>query len=154
MIALASLVCGLILGFGLLTSGVTQPAKVQEYFDIFGRWDPTLAFAMAAALVVSSTGFWLVRQRTRPMLTAQFLWPTRSDIDRPLVVGSILFGTGAGLVGVCPGAILVNLSTLMPSAVLLVLAMAAGMTIKDLWDRWKPSGVAAGGDPLSVSTDG
>jgi uncharacterized membrane protein YedE/YeeE len=154
MIALASLVCGLILGFGLLTAGVTQPAKVQGFFDIFGRWDPTLAFAMAAALVVSSIGFWLVRQRTRPVLTAQFLWPTRSDIDRQLVVGSILFGIGAGIVGVCPGAVLVNLSTLMPGAVALVLAMAAGMAIKDLWDRWKPSGIVAGNDPLSASTDG
>jgi uncharacterized membrane protein YedE/YeeE len=154
MIALASLVCGLILGFGLLTSGVTQPAKVQGFFDIFGRWDPTLAFVMAAALAVSGMGFALVRQRGRPVLSSRFVWPTRSEIDRPLVVGSILFGTGAGLVGVCPGAILVNLSTLMPSAVVLVLAMAAGMTIKDLWDRWKPSGIAAGGDRLSVSTDG
>lgn len=154
MIAFASWVCGLILGFGLLIAGVTQSAKVQGFFDIFGRWDPTLAFAMTAALAVSSAGFWLVRQRTRPVLTAQFLWPTRSDIDRPLVVGAILFGAGAGIVGVCPGAILVNLSTLMPSAVALVLAMVAGMAIQDLWDRWKPSGIAAGDGPLSASTDG
>jgi uncharacterized membrane protein YedE/YeeE len=154
MIALASLVCGLILGFGLLTAGVTQPAKVQGFFDIFGRWDPTLAFAMTAALAVSGLGFALVRQRTRPVLAAQFLWPTRSDIDRPLIVGSILFGTGAGLVGVCPGAILVNLSTFMPGAVVLVLAMVAGMAIQDLWDRWKSSGVIAGDCALATSTDG
>lgn len=152
MNVLASLVCGLILGFGLLTAGVTQPAKVQGFFDIFGRWDPTLAFAMAAALAVSSAGFWLVRRRTQPLLTARFLWPARSDIDRQLIVGSILFGIGAGMVGVCPGAILVNLSTLMPSAMALALAMAAGMAVKDLWDRWKRSGAA--NDALSASADG
>ena len=154
MIALASLVCGLIFGFGLLTSGLTQPAKVQGFLDIFGRWDPTLAFVMAAALVVASMGFGLVRQRRRPVLTAQLLWPTRRDIDRPLVVGSILFGAGAGMVGVCPGAALVNLSTLTPGAMALVLAMAAGMIVKDLWDGWHPAGIAAGDDPLAASTDG
>jgi uncharacterized protein len=154
MIALASAACGLLFGFGLLIAGMTQPAKVVGFFDIFGRWDPTLAFAMTAALAVSGLGFVLARQRTRPVLCAQFLWPTRSDIDRQLVVGSILFGAGAGLVGVCPGAILVNLSTLMPSAIVLVLAMVAGMAIKNLWDGWKPLGILAGEGPLSGSTDG
>jgi hypothetical protein len=154
MHAFASFGCGLIFGVGLLVSGMTQPDKVLGFLDIFGRWDPTLAFAMTAALVVSGVGFALLGQRTRPVLGARFLWPTRRDIDRPLVVGSILFGAGAGLVGVCPGAILVNLSTLMPSAMALVLAMVAGMIAKDLWERWQPSSIAAGVDPLSASTDG
>jgi uncharacterized membrane protein YedE/YeeE len=109
---------------------------------------------LVVSLVVSSTGFWLVRQRTRPVLTSRFLWPTRSDIDGQLVVGSVLFGAGAGIVGVCPGAILINLSTLAPGALALVAAMAAGMIIKDLWDRLKSSGITVRGDPLSVKTDG
>jgi hypothetical protein len=97
MVALASLLCGLIFGLGLLISGMTQPAKVLGFLDIFGRWDPTLAFVMAAALVVSSVGFSLARQRGRPVLAARLLWPTRTDIDRPLVVGSALFGIGWAL---------------------------------------------------------
>jgi uncharacterized protein len=154
MIALASAVCGLTFGFGLLIAGMTQPAKVLGFFDIFGRWDPTLAFAMAGALAVSGIGFALVRHLGRPLLSTHLVWPTRRNIDRPLVVGSILFGIGAGLVGVCPGAAVVNLAALTPGAVALVLAMAAGMTIKDLWDRWKPSGVAVAGNSLPTATDG
>ena len=68
MVALASLVCGLIFGLGLLISGMTQPAKVLGFLDVFGRWDPTLAFVMAAALMVSSVGFSLARQREQPTL--------------------------------------------------------------------------------------
>jgi uncharacterized membrane protein YedE/YeeE len=130
--ALASFVCGLIFGFGLLISGMTQSAKVLGFLDIFGRWDPTLAFVMASALVVSGIGFALLRQRTRPVLATQYLWPTRTDIDRRLVVGSVLFGIGWGLVGLCPGPALVNLAGLLPTVMVFVLAMAAGMIIKDL----------------------
>ena len=147
-------VCGLIFGFGLLISGMTQPAKVLGFLDIFGRGDPTLAFVMAAALVVSGIGFVLVRQRRRPVLAAQYLWPTRTDIDRPLVVGSVLFGIGWGLVGLCPGPALVNLAGLMPSVMVFVLAMAAGMIIEDQWARRVYSAVAVEDDALSPSTDG
>ena len=152
--ALASFVCGLIFGFGLLISGMTQPAKVLGFLDIFGRWDPTLAFVMTAALVVSGIGFALVRQGKRPVLAAQYLWPTRTDIDRRLVVGSMLFGIGWGLVGLCPGPALVNLAGLTPSVMVFVLAMAAGMIIKDLWDRCVYSAVAVEDDALSPSADG
>ena len=151
--ALASFVCGLIFGFGLLISGMTQPAKVLGFLDIFGRWDPTLAFVMAAALIVSGVGFALVRQGKRPVLAARYHWPTRADIDRPLVVGSVLFGIGWGLVGLCPGPALVNLAGLMPSVMVFVLAMAAGMIIKDLWDRRGPSGIAVVDDALSPPAD-
>jgi len=134
VVTLASFICGLIFGFGLLISGMTQPAKVLGFLDIFGRWDPTLAFVMAAALVVSGIGFALVRRRRRPVLAAQHQWPTRTDIDRPLVIGSVLFGIGWGLVGLCPGPALVNLAGLMPRVLVFVLAMASGMIIKDLWE--------------------
>lgn len=152
--ALASFVCGLIFGFGLLISGMTQPVKVLGFLDIFGRWDPTLAFVMAAALVVSGIGFALVRQGRRPLLATQYLWPTRTDIDRRLVVGSVLFGIGWGLVGLCPGPALVNLAGLMPSVMVFVLAMAAGMIIRDLLARRVPSAVAVEDDALSPSADG
>lgn len=147
MLALASFVCGLIFGCGLLISGMTQPSKVLGFLDIFGRWDPTLAFVMAAALAISGIGFAMVQQRRRPVLAAQHLWPTRTDIDRPLVVGSVLFGIGWGLVGLCPGPALVNLAGLMPSVIVFVLAMAAGMIIKDVSDRLMiPAAAVEGGD--------
>jgi uncharacterized membrane protein YedE/YeeE len=152
LIALASFVCGLIFGFGLLISGMTQPAKVLGFLDILGRWDPTLAFVMVSALVVAGIGFALFRKRERPVLAARYLWPTRTDIDRRLVVGSILFGIGWGLVGLCPGPALVNLAGLMPSLIVFVLAMAVGMIIKDLWERIAPSAIAIADDALS--TDG
>jgi uncharacterized protein len=154
MTALASLVCGTIFGFGLIISGMTQPQKVLGFLDLLGHWDPTLAFVMAAALTVSGIGFALVRRQTRPMLATQHLWPTRTDIDRPLVVGSIFFGVGWGLVGLCPGPALVNLADLSSSVIVFVLMMAIGMFIKDLWGREWTSAVNVRSESLSTSTDG
>jgi uncharacterized membrane protein YedE/YeeE len=136
VISLASFVCGLLFGVGLIVSGMTQPAKVLGFLDVFGTWDPTLAFVMAAALVVSFVGFRVARQRSKPVLAAVLLWPTRTDIGSPLLIGSALFGVGWGLVGLCPGPALVNLATLMPQVVVFVLAMAAGLVIKDVWDKF------------------
>jgi hypothetical protein len=154
MAALASFVCGLIFGLGLVISGMTQPQKVLGFLDIFGRWDPTLALVMAAALIVSGAGFALARQQKQPMLTAQHLWPTRTDVDRSLVAGSVLFGLGWGLAGLCPGPALVNIAGLWPSVIVFVLAMTAGMILKDLWDRRVPSAIVVGEVSLSTSTDG
>jgi uncharacterized membrane protein YedE/YeeE len=154
MIALASFVCGLIFGFGLLISGMTQPEKVLGFLDIFGRWDPTLVFVMAAALAIANVGFALARKRQSPMLATQYQWPTRNDIDRPLVVGSVLFGIGWGLVGLCPGPALVNLATLMPPVIVFVLAMIAGMVIKDMCERRMKSVIVAQGDALAPRADG
>ena len=102
MLAPASFLCGLIFGWGLLISGMTQPQKVLAFLDILGRWDPTLAFVMVGALAVSAAGFMIVKRRSAPLFAAQSFWPTRTDIDRPLVAGAMLFGAGWGLVGLCP----------------------------------------------------
>src|SRR5437763_5767781 len=99
MPVIAALVCGLIFGWGLLISGMMQPAKVLAFLDVFGDWDPSLAVVMIAALAVSVPGFMLAKRRERPILSAQSLWPTRTEIDRPLVIGSALFGAGWGVVG-------------------------------------------------------
>jgi uncharacterized membrane protein YedE/YeeE len=153
MFALASFVCGIIFGIGLLISDMTQPTRVLGFLDIVGLWDPTLAFVMAAALFVSGIGFALLRRQGRPLLATKHLWPTRTDIDSSLVVGSILFGAGWGLAGLCPGPALVNLAGLMPSVMAFVLAMVAGMITKDLLDRCMTSPAAAELGELSASTD-
>ena len=130
---LGALLSGLIFGAGLVISGMTQPTKVLGFLDVFGVWDPTLAFVMGGALAVALPGFWLARSRERPLLAKQFRWPTRKDIDAPLVSGAVLFGIGWGLVGLCPGPAIVNLATFMPQVFLFAVAMAVGMVALDAW---------------------
>jgi len=132
---LASFICGLIFGAGLLISGMNQPEKVLGFLDIFGNWDATLAFVMAGAVAVAATGFALARRRAAPLLAAKFSWPERRDIDTPLVAGAILFGIGWGLVGICPGPALVNLAGLSLPIVVFVAAMVIGMLGYELWQR-------------------
>jgi uncharacterized protein len=138
MLMIASLLCGLIFGAGLLISGMVQPTKVLAFLDVFGAWDPSLAVVMAAALAVSIPGFRLARGNARPILAPQGFWPTRNDIDRPLLAGAALFGIGWGLVGLCPGPALESLATLSPGVFVFVAAMAAGMILNDLWKKARP----------------
>ena len=129
---IASLLCGLIFGAGLLISGMVQPAKVLAFLDIFGAWDPSLAVVMAAALAVSVPGFRLAGQGSRPWLAGRYFLPGGSGIDLPLVAGAALFGIGWGLVGLCPGPALESLATLSPGVIVFVAAMAAGMIAHDI----------------------
>jgi len=126
MLMLASLLCGLVFGAGLLISGMLQPTKVLAFLDIFGAWDPSLVVVMAAALAVSAPGFVLARRQARPVLAEECSWPTRTGLDQQLVVGSAMFGIGWGLVGLCPGPALESLATLSPDVLVFVAAMAAG----------------------------
>jgi uncharacterized membrane protein YedE/YeeE len=154
MLALASFICGLIFGWGLLISGMTQPEKVLGFLDIFGRWDPTMGFVMAGALAVSALGFLFAKRRVAPVFAAQSLWPTRTDIDRRLVAGAVLFGAGWGTVGLCPGPALENLATLSPRVIVFVVAMAAGMVLQDLWQQRTPSPAKLQDAALATSPDG
>ena len=135
MLVVAALICGLVFGWGLLISGMVQPAKVSAFLDIFGAWDPSLAVVMIAALIVSVPGFMLAKRRERPILAAQSVWPSKMDIDSQLVIGSALFGVGWGLVGLCPGPALENLATLSPRVIAFVVAMTAGMALRDSWQK-------------------
>jgi uncharacterized membrane protein YedE/YeeE len=139
MLIVAALVCGSVFGWGLLISGMVQPAKVLAFLDVFGAWDPSLAIVMIAALIVSTLGFTLAKRRGRPILAAQCVWPTKTGIDRPLALGSVLFGIGWGLVGLCPGPALENLATLSPRVIAFVVAMAAGMALHDFWQERRPT---------------
>jgi uncharacterized protein len=136
MPVLASLVCGFVFGCGLTISGMIQPAKVLSFLDVFGipngAWDPSLAVVMAVGLTVASIGYALVR-RQPPLFEAESLWPTKKEIDRPLLFGALLFGVGWGLVGLCPGPAVANLATLSLPVVIFVIAMTLGMLAHDLW---------------------
>ena len=89
---LIALVCGLVFGIGLVISGMTNPAKVLGFLDVFGQWDPTLAFVMAGALAVSAAGAFVSRRRDHAWLGEAFAVPTRRDLDPPLIAGATLFG--------------------------------------------------------------
>src|SRR5215472_2832916 len=131
----ASLVCGFVFGCGLTLSGMIQPAKVLGFLDVFGipsgAWDPRFAVVMAAGLMVASIGYAVVRQRP-PLFAKESLWPTKTEIDRPLLFGALLFGVGWGLVGLCPGPAVANLATLSLPVAIFVIAMALGMLAHDL----------------------
>ncbi|HVN38227.1 MAG TPA: DUF6691 family protein [Myxococcota bacterium] len=119
--------CGIAFGVGLALAGMTNPAKVLAFLDVFGRWDPTLAFVMAGALAVSAAGYRLAWRRPRAWLGDAFGIPTRRDLDGSLLAGAALFGVGWGLVGLCPGPALANLFRVSAEIGIFVAAMLAGV---------------------------
>lgn len=120
---------GLIFGVGISVSGMANPAKVLNFFDIAGIWDPSLAFVMGGALVVTFLGYRMVLKRKAPMMASGFQLPTRRDLDLPLVGGSALFGVGWGIAGFCPGGALPALGTGRSEVLIFVGALLAGILI-------------------------
>ena len=125
---------GLLFGWGLLLSGMTDPGKVQGFLDLFGRWDPSLALVMGGAIAVGFFAFALAKRRTTTLVGGLMHLPTRRDIDKPLVVGSLVFGAGWGLAGFCPGPGIVSMASGQPKALVFVVAMLAGMLLLKLLD--------------------
>ncbi|MBX9456487.1 MAG: YeeE/YedE family protein [Rhizobium sp.] len=125
---LSALVIGAIFGVGIVISGMGNPAKVQNFFDLFGSWDPSLAFVMGGALLVFAPGYFvLVRPRRAPVLEPEFRLPRRGAIDARLVGGSAVFGIGWGIVGFCPGGAIPMIGTLDGRVLVFIGAMLAGM---------------------------
>lgn len=122
-----ALASGLLFGMGLTVSHMIDPAKVLGFLDLAGDWDPSLALVMAAALAVTAPGYILANRRGRPLCVPAFSAPSRAGIDRRLAAGAILFGTGWGLVGYCPGPALASLGFGNGRTVLFVAAMLIGM---------------------------
>ena len=126
---------GLLFGWGLLLSGMTDPAKVQGFLDLFGTWDPSLAFVMGGAIAVGVFAFALAKRRSTAFFGGVMQMPTSRDIDKRLVVGSLIFGAGWGLAGFCPGPGIVTLASGELKAAVFVAAMLVGMLGFQLLDR-------------------
>ena len=133
---------GLLFGWGLLLSGMTDPGKVQGFLDLGGTWDPSLAFVMGGAILVGVFAFALARRRTSTFLGGALHLPTSRDIDQPLVVGALIFGAGWGLAGFCPGPGIVAMAAGEFKALVFVAAMLAGMLGFQLLDRARAQGLA------------
>ncbi|CNK84330.1 YeeE/YedE family protein [Yersinia vastinensis] len=134
---LFSLVSGLIFGLGLIIAGMANPAKVLGFLDIGGLWDPSLALVMAAAVGVATIGFTWAKKRQTSLLGQPLQLPTATHIDRRLISGSLLFGIGWGLAGICPGPALVLVGAGMFKGIIFVAAMLAGMGIFSAIERYR-----------------
>lgn len=133
MSTLFSLVAGLVFGFGLIVSGMSNPAKVIGFLDLAGKWDPSLAFVMAGAIAFGLGAFRLGKRRQTTLLGKPLQLPAAKHIDRRLVIGSALFGIGWGLAGICPGPGFVLLGSSPAKGAVFVLAMLAGMALFGWW---------------------
>ena len=119
-------IAGLLFGLGLGISGMTDPARVLGFLDLFGAWDPTLMFVLGGAVVTNFIGYRLVFKRPNPIYAEAFQLPTRQDLDARLIGGSALFGIGWGLSGYCPGPAIASVSGLTAPLFAMLVAMVAG----------------------------
>lgn len=126
---LVPLASGTIFGAGLALGGMTDPARVRGFLDLFGNWDPTLAFVMGGAVVVMAAAWLIQRRMQRPVFATGFFLPDRSDLTPRLIGGSALFGVGWGIAGLCPGPGFAALAIAPASAAIFVAAMLAGMVV-------------------------
>ncbi len=131
----SALASGLLFGLGLTVSHMINPAKVLGFLDLAGDWDPSLALVMLGALAVAMPGYALTRRLTRPLCAADFASPTRTAVDRRLMVGAVLFGIGWGLVGYCPGPALAALGFGGGMTLLFVAAMLVGMAVFTVFEQ-------------------
>ncbi|AUQ50313.1 DUF6691 family protein [Phaeobacter inhibens] len=123
---LLSFSAGGLFGLGLFLSGMTDTQKVQGWLDIFGAWDPTLAFVMGGAILPMALAWQLTRGRA-PLVGGHFPTPPRQELDRRLIIGSVLFGIGWGLAGLCPGPAIASLSYGGTGGIIFIAAMLVGM---------------------------
>jgi len=135
MHALSAFAVGLIFGIGLIVSGMTDPSKIIGFLNLAGPWDPSLALVMGGAVAVGLMAFQFARRRTAAFLGGAMHLPTAQQIDRRLVLGSLVFGIGWGLAGYCPGPAVVSVGMGQGKAIVFVVAMVAGMAIYEVFER-------------------
>ena len=131
---LISLIAGIIFGIGLVVSEMVNPAKVLAFLDLFGNWDPSLAFVMIGALVVSSPLFHLIKTKEKPLLAEKFNYSKNREINNRLIVGSALFGAGWGLGGLCPGPAISSIALLNINSITFVVAMFVGFYLVKIFN--------------------
>ncbi len=120
-------ISGLIFGFGLALAGMLNPSKVQGFLDIFGVWDPSLAFVMGGGIMVNAIGYYFVLKRDKPLFAEKFAIPTTKRIDKNLLIGSVIFGIGWGLAGLCPGPVISNVLLQPQDALIFLIIMIFGL---------------------------
>lgn len=130
---------GLIFGLGILISGMANPAKVLNFFDVAGNWDPSLAFVMGGALIVTAIGYGLVLSRKRPVFAPRFNVPAAKHVDLPLIAGSAVFGIGWGLGGFCPGGLVPALGIGRIEPFIFFAGMLGGLIATRSWRAWRHS---------------
>ena len=123
---LISLISGTIFGIGLVVSQMINPEKVLGFLDLFGNWDPSLAFVMIGALIISSPLFHLIKNKDKPLFSEKFNYSNNKEINNKLVIGSALFGAGWGLGGLCPGPAISSIALLNINSIIFVVAMFIG----------------------------
>ena len=126
---------GLLFGLGLIISGMTDPGKVIGFLDISGAWDPSLALVMAGAIAVGFFAFAIAKKRTVNFLGGALHLPKSNQIDKPLIIGAVLFGAGWGLAGFCPGPALVSMASGQVKGALFMVFMVAGMQLFEVLGR-------------------
>ena len=136
---LIAFVVGLVFGIGLIVAGMTDPARVLDFLDLAGLWNPSLAFVMGGAILVTLPAFAIARQRQRTLLGAPLQLPTSTRIDGRLLLGALAFGVGWGLAGLCPGPALALLASGNGKVLLLVVSMLGGMAIFEVVERFNRS---------------
>ncbi len=140
MYIIIAFISGLIMSIGLIISGMINPQKVIGFLDLFGSFDPTLAFVMVGALSVAAIGYRLVGH-SKPLLCECFDLPKKNKIDASLIGGSIIFGIGWGLAGFCPGSAIVGVGLGLIKTIVFVFAMLIGMLLARKIVNWFPSKV-------------
>lgn len=128
---LSQYLIGVLFGWGLIISGMSNPQKILGFLDLAGSWDPSLMFVMAGAVLVGLAGFYVASKRTEAFFSGVLHIPKRRDITKPLIIGSLIFGAGWGIAGFCPGPALVALGAGHVKALVFVIAMLLGMEICD-----------------------
>ncbi len=123
----AALFVGLLFGLGITVSGMINPAKVLNFFDVAGSWDPSLALVMASALLTTAIGYRFVFRSERPIFDSAFHLPGSTTIDKPLILGAVTYGVGWGLIGFCPGGLVPALGLARAEPWIFALALVAGM---------------------------
>jgi len=131
MSRVVSLISGIIFGVSLTVSQMIDPAKVLGFLNIFGAWDPSLAFVMIGALIISSPFFHLFKNNNKPVFADSFSYSNNKELNKKLIIGSSLFGAGWGLAGLCPGPAIASLALLNPSSLIFVITMFVGFYISN-----------------------